>query len=156
MKFDDQLSMMEEIDAYEEQACIRKLAEIRHKLQIYYTNPEYIGFQDLPDGLVVINEKSKYKGSLIRTVFYRCVVDHHMAVGGLMMHLISAPNEEWPEEPTWQPSHGTRWTYPDGRLYTKKEPEYDHSIRWGGKCAECYKHCDDCKEVTGPYPRIRR
>ena len=122
-----QMSMLFDIDRYEE-------GQIREKLRKGY---EYayrkMNGRDLPDGLVVIMAMDRYYiEHRTKTHFYRCVVGHHDTVSGPMVHVISAPNKEWPDEPIWQYDnrHGCRWTYPTGEMWVNNEPEYDPEVKW--------------------------
>ena len=131
---EEQTNVLDQIDLMARQTEMMRLAQIRDKLDREYVNAyKLFGRRDLPDGLVVIERKTKYlKDGGQKPVYYRCVVGHHKTVGGMMAHIISAPSEEWPEEPTWQVDKWARcrWNYPDGELWTRKEPEYDYSVRW--------------------------
>ena len=153
-----QMDMMEKISRHEKAEYERESALIREKLESLYTDTKaHFGYldRDLPDGLVVIVSMvaRTQKSDDYRVRRFRTVVGHHFGVSGDMIHLISCPNEEWPEEPVWQPFHGCRWIYPEGQLWTRKEPEFEPDIQWGGGCAKCYENCDECGKVTGPYPR---
>ena len=131
----EQVSLIGEIDARLKQTEKMEQARIQDKLEREYVNTcDMFGVHvdSLPDGLVVIEQATKYQQNGQKTVYYRCVTGHHKTVGGMMVHLISAPNEEWPEVPTWQYDkwHKCQWAYPTWRLWTRKEPEYDHTVRW--------------------------
>ena len=132
----EQTSLLGEIDARMEYTEKLARARIADKLEKEYMRTgDLFGWNpdSLPDGLVVIERSTRYlQHGEQKEVYYRCVVGHHHAVGGMMAHMISAPNEEWPEEPTWMYSkeHGCRWNYPTGQLWTRKEPEYDSGVKW--------------------------
>ena len=156
-----QMDMMDEISRYEQAEYERKDAMIQAKLEGSYVDTrERYGYlnSDMPDGLVVIvTQSARTQASdhyLLRR--FRTVVGHHSTVGGPGVHLISCPNEEWPDEPVWQASHGCRWTWPSGTLWTRKEPEFEPEVKWRGICEFCYRNCDSCIEVTGPYPRMKQ
>ena len=156
-----QMDLLEDVDRYEQAEHERKVAFLRDKLAVFYMRPEdrYGCIErSIPDGQVVILGTSNartQKSDKYRTRFFRCVAGHHSAVGGDMLHLISAPNEEWPDEPVWQPWHGCRWIYPEGTLWIRKEPEFEPEIGWGD-CGECFNNCELCNKKTGSYPRCRR
>ena len=124
-----QITMLDDIDRLDETHYRMKVAEIRGKLETEYRQMKLR--EEAPDGLVVIEEHTRYlRDNVQRRVFYRLVVGHHMTVGGMMMHLISAPSEEWPDEPSWQPWHGCKWNYPSGPMWTRNEPEYEPEVKW--------------------------
>ena len=155
-----QLDMMDVVDRYEQDKHERDLSFIRAKLETFYMRPQDrygVHDRDIQDGqvVIVVNQGRTQKDDHYWVRHFRCVVGHHNAVGGVMMHLISAPNEEWPDEPVWQAWHGCRWIYPDGGMWIRKEPEFEPEIGWG-KCGECYKNCETCEDLPGPYPKCRR
>ena len=132
---EEQISILEDIDRRTRQTEKMEEARIRDKLDREYVNTcKMFGHSPdrLPDGLVVIEQATKYLQDRQKTVYYRCVVGHHKTVSGMMAHLISAPDEEWPEEPTWQYDkwNKCRWSYPHCMLWTRKEQEYDHETKW--------------------------
>ena len=153
----EQITMMEMLDPYEREKRIQQENFYRAKLETLYmkVNDRY-GFhhKDMPDGLVVIQPMSRWINDEYEMHWYRCVVGHHDTISGTDVHIISAPNEEWPDEPLWQPHHGVRWIYPEGTLWTRTEPEMDPKVRWNEACENCYKNCGDCTKRTGPYPRL--
>ena len=131
----EQISILEEIDLRTRQTEKMEEARIRDRLDREYVNTcEMFGHSPdrLPDGLVVIEQATKYLQNRQKTVYYRCVVGHHKTVSGMMAHLISAPDEDWPEVPSWQYDkwHKCQWSYPHWALWTRKEPEYDNEIKW--------------------------
>ena len=131
----EQISILEEIDMRTQQTEKIELARIMGKLESEYVHSaELFGRNpdSLPDGLVVIERKTKYLQNGQKPVFYRCVIGHHKTVSGMMAHIISAPNNEWPEVPTWQYDnrYKCQWAYPDGEMWTRKEPEYDYTVKW--------------------------
>lgn len=159
-KNDLQINMMDDVDRYEQDQHDRELAFIQTKLETYYMKPaDRYGahHKSITDGQVVIMcmQARTQRDDHYWVRYFRCVAEHHMAVGGMMLHLISAPNDEWPDEPVWQAWHGCRWIYPEGGLWIRKEPEFEKEIGWGS-CGECYKNCEECQKLTGPYPRCRK
>lgn len=130
-----QIDLMEDVDRYEQAAREREAARIKEKLRTEYANTyEQVGHRvdDLPDGLVVITEGTRYNGRRCEIHYYRAVVGHHRTVSGPMAHIISAPNREWPDVPPWMEddTHKCQWIYPHGAMWTRKEPEYQPEIKW--------------------------
>ena len=124
-----QITMLGDIDQMDRLHYEMRVAEIRGKLEKEYHQMKR--GEEAPDGLVVIEERTRYMASgAQRSVFYRMVVGHHRTVGGMMMHLISTPSEEWPDEPNWQPWHGCKWDYPSGPMWAGNEPEYEPEVKW--------------------------
>ena len=127
-----QTTMLDDIDRMDEMTYRMHLAQIRDKLE-----KEYRYVKAYPEkeqaGTVVINQRARYmKDHRQRVVYYRCVVGYHRTVSGPMMHIISAPNEEWPEVPPWayDRQNECQWIYPDGPMWTRIEPEMQPEVKW--------------------------
>jgi hypothetical protein len=123
MTMTNQISMLDQIDLMERAKKQHEDAQIQAKLEAGYSRLKNWG-TDTEAGTVVIYPLDKFETSGYQRHFYRCVVGYHRTVSGLMMHLISVPDEEWPDVPTWQPEKdGKRWTYPMREMWVKNEPE---------------------------------
>ena len=124
----DQMDVMDEVDEHiirqekaEKERTLRKLAEEYEEIQLddYKT--------DQPEGLVVILSQDLFRKEHMTTHFYRTVLGYHRAVGGMMMHLVADPDEEWPDIVPWAGVTGRpdykKWTYPHFifRYWTKGE-----------------------------------
>ena len=125
----EQISILGDIDQRNKMAERMRLAEIREKLKTEYMSVKdkfHCNMDNLPDGLVVIAEQTRYETDGQRQAFYRCVIGHHRTVSGLMAHIISQPDEEWAEVPKWQydKQNKCQWIYPVMQMYCRKEPEY--------------------------------
>jgi len=132
---EEQVDLMEDVERFQRATYERDLARIQEKLRTEYENTrEKFGrFVDrLPDGLVLITSGAKYRQNRTETHYYRVVVGHHNTVSGPMTHIISAPNEEWPDVPpwAWDEWHKCQWIYPSNGLWVKKEPEYQPEVKW--------------------------
>lgn len=126
----EQISIIDEIDQRSKMTERMKLEQIREKLKTEYVDVREIYgniVDNLPDGLVVIVALTKYETTGQRIAFYRCVIGHHRTVCGPMAHIISKPDEEWAEVPSWQYDnrHNCQWIYPERQMWCKKEPEFD-------------------------------
>lgn len=124
-----QMTVLDTIDRENRMTARMRVEQIREKLKNdYVTVREKFGVNDdyLPDGLIVIYEMTKYETTGMENHFYRCVVGHHMTVSGMASHLISKPDEEWPDIPAWHydNSHKCKWTYPGRNIWCKKIAEY--------------------------------
>lgn len=124
----EQITILDEIDQRNKMTQRMQLAEIREKLKNEYVSARdkfSCNVDNLPDGLVVIAEVTKYETTGQQRHFYRCVIGHHRTVSGLMAHIISEPDEEWPDEPSWQydKQNKCKWIYPVMQMWCKKEPE---------------------------------
>lgn len=127
-----QMSLIEEIDRRDEMTYKMRLAEIRDKLEKEYRYVKAFPEKE-PAGLVVINQRTRYmKDHRQRLVYFRCVIGYHRTVSGPMMHITSAPNEEWPEIPPWgyDAVNKCQWIYPDGPMWTRIEPEMQPEVDW--------------------------
>ena len=101
-----QRSMLGMVDRINEQKYREKLSG--------WNRPKF----NEPAGLVVICEQKLTRDNENQTHFYRAVLGYHRTVGGMEAHIVSVPNEEWPDVPPWGKAHGTdmRWIYPQGSM----------------------------------------
>ena len=131
----DQLDLLGEIDAWLAFSEKMKEAAVLDRLRNGYIRASELfghNVDNFPDGLVVIQQTTRYLAEGQKQRFYRCVIGHHRTVAGRAAHIISAPDEEWPDVPawSWDNRHGCQWTYPTGiNLWITKEPVYD-SVKW--------------------------
>ena len=136
-----QMTVLDTIDRENRMTARMRVEQIREKLKNDYVNVrEKYGLNDdlLPDGLIVIEEKTIYTPRGQERHFYRCVVGHHLTVSGMATHLISMPDEEWPDEPTWHydERHKCKWTYPDRNIWCRKDAEIVDEVPWTESRAE--------------------
>ena len=112
----------------------RRMEEARNraKLNGEYIRVEHREEQYMKTGQVVVYEQTVYERFGTAQKFYRCVAGWHKTVAGPALHVIAAPNEEWPEVPRWAYDEQVKcqWVYPSGYLYTKNIPEYEPDIKW--------------------------
>ena len=118
-----QENFLAEVDYHERQRAERDRARMRERLERDFVPFRCRVIDDMPDDLVLIIHNRNSSGDH----YYRVCVGHHKTVGGIMAHLVSRPNEAWPERPPWQEFDGVQWIYPSGHGYEAwagKEPEY--------------------------------
>ena len=124
-----QMTVLDTIDKANRMTERMRVEQIREKLKNEYVSVREkfgVNVDWLTDGLIVVEERTTYSARGQERHFYRCVVGHHMTVSGMATHLISMPDEEWPDEPKWSydERHKCKWTYPDRNIWCKKIAEY--------------------------------
>lgn len=101
-----QISMLDMVDRINEQRMQEKLEG--------WTHPTF----KEPAGLVVICRQNLIRDNKNEHHYFRSVLGYHNTVSGMMAHLISVPNEEWPDVPPWGTWYRSnqRWIYPHGSM----------------------------------------
>ncbi len=128
----EQMSLLEDIDARDEADRYRKEAMALEKIREGYMQAhERFGYivDRIPSGTVMIARPR----DAMKEHFYRVVAGHHRTVSGSTLHIIIAPNAEWPEHPPWMLDNerGIQWTYPEGfYLYVKREEPETEVPAW--------------------------
>ena len=121
---EEQMTMLDDIDQDKRMRNRMDEARIKDKLEKDYHMVSSI--DEGLDGVVAIVQMTTYGAADGRPRhYYRVVIGYHNTVAGLEMHIISMPNEEWPDVPTWMmdKERGFQWIYAIRNMYTKNEPE---------------------------------
>lgn len=104
-----QMSLMDEVDRYEQERERRKTEEtIRRLDEKYQRLDEWAAMRgEIPAGTVVIIGQNLFRNGHYTMHFYRTVLDYHASCAKpTTPHMVEQQTEEWPDVPPWADTVG--------------------------------------------------